>query len=75
MAYTATLRAAADDGVNTYLIVEVSDGARTMPKFQLVMPTGSSRASINTLLQNIATNQPTVASAVQSLINVPVLGL
>jgi hypothetical protein len=73
--YIATLRAAADDGTNTYLFVEITDGTRTMPVFQFVVPTGTSVANIRTLLQNIATNQPTVEAGLQTLINSAVVGL
>ena len=72
--YTATLRAAADDGTNTYLFIEVTDSNRTMPLIQAVVPSGTTQAAIKTFIQNIATNQPTVATAVQGLINVTVQG-
>jgi len=72
--YSATLRAAADDGTNTYLFISITDGTRTMPTIQATVPSGTSATAISTLLQNIATNQPTVASAIQALINSPVKG-
>jgi hypothetical protein len=73
--YSATLRSAADDGTNTYLQIEISDGTRTMPLFQFTVPSGTSVANIRTLLQNIATNQPTVASGIQTLMNSSIAGL
>lgn len=72
--YSVTLRAAADDGTNTYLLIEITDGSRTMPLIQATLPTGTSASAIQTFMQNIANNQPTVSSTVQALINVPVLG-
>lgn len=72
--YSATLRAAADDGTNTYLLIEVTDGTRTMPLIQIVVPTGTSATAIQTYMQNIANNQPTVAATLQNIINQPVLG-
>lgn len=73
--YFATLKAAADDGTNTYLFIEISDGTRTMPTIQAVVPTGTSLAAVRGYLQNIATNQPTIAASIQSLVNVAVAGL
>ena len=73
--YTATLRGAADDGVNTYLTIEVSNGAITMDRFQVTVPTGQTLATLQTLLKNIATNQPTISSTVGALLNVPQAGL
>jgi len=72
--YSATLVGASDDGTNTYLFISVTDGTRTMQPVQVMVPTGTSASSIKTLIQNIATNQPTVATTLQSLINVPVAG-
>lgn len=72
--YTATLRGAADDGTNTYLIVEVSSGSTTMDRFQVTVPTGQSLTTLQTLLRNIATNQPTVSATVGSLLNVAQAG-
>lgn len=73
--YKATLRSVADDGTNTYLFVEITDGSRTMTTFQTTVPSGTSVALIQTLLQNIATNQPTIAAGLQTLINTPIAGL
>lgn len=73
--YKATLRSAADDGTNTYLFIEISDGTRTMPLFQTTVPSGTSKANIQTLLQNMATNQPTVAADLQTLMNSDIAGL
>lgn len=73
--YFATLKAAADDGTNTYLLIEVSDGTRTMPQFQSVVPSGTAASAVKTLLQNIATNQPTVSAGIQTLMNTPIAGL
>jgi hypothetical protein len=73
--YSATLRSAADDGTNTYLFIEISDGTRTMPVFQFVVPTGTTAAAVRTLLQGLATNQPTVAAGLQTLMNSAVAGL
>lgn len=72
--YFVTLKAAADDGTNTYLFIEISNGTRTMPTIQTIVPSGTSVASIRTYLQNIATNQPTIAAGLQSLVNVSVAG-
>jgi hypothetical protein len=72
--YSATLRGAADDGVNTYLIVEVTNGSTTMDRFQVTVPTGQSLSTIQTLLRNIATNQPTVSATVGALLNVAQAG-
>jgi hypothetical protein len=73
--YSATLKSAADDGTNTYLFIEITDGTRTMPMIQATVPSGTSATAIATYIQNIATNQPTVAATVQALINVPQPGL
>lgn len=72
--YVATLRGAADDGINTYLIVEVTNGSTTMDRFQVTVPTGQSLSALQTLLKNIATNQPTISATVGSLINVAQAG-
>lgn len=72
--YFVTLKAVADDGTNTYLFIEISNGTRTMPTIQTIVPSGTSVASIRTYLQNIATNQPTIAAGLQSLVNVSVAG-
>lgn len=72
--YSATLRGVADDGTNTYLFIEITDGTRTMPQIQVVVPSGTSVANVRTLLQNIATNQPTIAAGLQTLINTVVAG-
>lgn len=72
--YFATLKAAADDGTNTYLFIEISDGTRTMPTVQTMVPSGTSVASIRTYIQNMATNQPTVAAGLQALMNVAIAG-
>lgn len=74
MASTAILRAAADDGINTYLFIEISDGQRTMPLVQASVPTGTTQALVRRFLQNIANNAPAVAAAVQALVNVPITG-
>lgn len=73
--YVATLRGCADDGINTYLIVEVSNGSTTMDRFQVTVPTGQSLTALQTMLKNIATNQPTVSATVGGLLNVPQAGL
>jgi len=72
--YSATLTGAADDGTNTYLFVSITDGTHTMQPVQVMVPTGTSATAISSLLQNIANNQPTIAAAIQGLINVPVKG-
>lgn len=72
--YVATLRGAADDGINTYLIVEVSNGTTTMDRFQITVPTGQSLTTLQTILKNIATNQPTVSATIGSLLNVAQAG-
>lgn len=72
--YSVTLRAAADDGTNTYCEVEITDGSRTFPLIRPAFPTGTTAATIKAYMQVIANNQPTLAKDIQSLINVPVLG-
>lgn len=72
--YSGYLRGASDDGTNTYLLIEITDGTRTMPLIQMMVPTGTSASLIQTLIQNMATNQPTVATTLQSLINVQIAG-
>lgn len=73
--YRVTLKAAADDGTNTYCEIEVSDGTRTFPLLRPAFPTGTSAATITAYMQVIANNQPTLAADIQSLMNVPVLGV
>lgn len=75
MACTVTLKSAADDGTNTYLMIEITDGSRTMPQMQVAVPTGTTQALIRAYLQNIANNAPTVATAVQNLVNAPIIGV
>lgn len=73
--YRVTLRAAADDGTNTYCEMEITDGARTFPLIRPVFPTGTTAPTIQAYMQVIANNQPTLASDIQALINVPVVGV
>lgn len=72
MAYRVTLKAAADDGTNIYTEIEISDGTRTMPVIHPSFPTGTSAATIQTYMQRIADNQPTIAADIQTLINTSV---
>lgn len=74
MANTVVLRAAADDGISTYLFIEISDGSRTMPIIQASLPTGTTQALVRRFLQNIANNAPTVAAAIQPLVGVTITG-
>ena len=73
--YRVTLRAAADDGTNTYTEMEITDGARTFPLIRPVFPTGTTAATIQAYMQVIANNQPTISTGIQTLINVPILGV
>lgn len=72
--YSVTLRAAADDGTNTYCEMEITDGTRTFPLVRPAFPTGTSAATIKAYMLVIANNQPTLAADIQALVNVPVLG-
>jgi hypothetical protein len=73
--YRVTLKSVADDGTNTYCEMEISDGSRTMALIRPTFVTGTSAATIQSYMQTIANNQPTVATDVQGLVNVPVLGV
>lgn len=72
--YSVTMRAAADDGTNTYCLMEITDGTRTMPVFQVTFPTGTTAAAIRAYMQTIANNQPTVAASIGALINSTTVG-
>ncbi len=70
----ATIRAAASDGTNIFLEVEVYNGDVTLPMLYPVFPVGTSASTIQTYLQTIANNRPSVAQGIAEMVNVPVTG-
>lgn len=72
--YRVTLRGVSDDGTNTYCEIEISDGQRTMQLVRPVFPTGTTAAAIQSYMQTIANNQPTISAGIQTLVNTPILG-
>lgn len=73
-AYRVTVKSAVSDGTNIFLEVEIFSGTQT---FQLIRPAfkvGTTAATIQAYLQNIANNQPTLAADVATLVNVPIVG-
>lgn len=72
--YKVTLRAAADDGTNTYCEMEITNGTTTFPLIRSVFPTGTTAATIQAYMQVIANNQPTLNADIGAILNVPVVG-
>jgi hypothetical protein len=73
-AYKVTLKSAVSDGTNIFCEIEISSGAQTYPLIYPVFKVGTSAATINSYMQVIANNQPTLADDVAAITNVPVLG-
>lgn len=69
MACRVTLKSVADDGTNIYTEMEISDGTRTMGLVRPSFPTGTSAATITAYMQQIANNQPTIASDIQAIVS------
>lgn len=72
--YKVTVKSAVSDGTNIFLEVEISSGSQTYPLIRPTFRVGTTASTINTYLQNIANNQPTLASDVASLVNQSVQG-
>jgi hypothetical protein len=67
MAYTLKIKNMATDGTNIFMEVAVSDGATTMPDIRPTFPADATVASINTYMQSIADNAPTLGRIYQEL--------
>ena len=72
--YSITINSISTDGTNYFVTATVFDGVHNLPSITPVFPVGTSPADINTYLQNIATNQPTLPGNIAALVNTTLAG-
>lgn len=74
-AYKVVVRSAVTDGTNIFLEVEITSGAVTFPLIRPIFKVGTTAATIQSYLQTIANNQPTLATDVATLVGNPIQGV
>lgn len=65
--YTLRIDSIVSDGTNIYLSCTLNDGAHAFPPIMPVFEVGSTQAQINTYLQNVVNNGPTLAREINEL--------
>ena len=71
---SATVRSIVSDGTNLFLEVEVYNGDRTLPLLRPTFPVGTTASEIQTYLQTIANNRPSITQDIAELINARIAG-
>ena len=72
--YRAKVLSAVSDGTNIFLEVEVSSGSQTFPLIRPTFKVGTTAATIQTYIQTIANNGPTLAADISTLVGTTVNG-
>lgn len=72
--YRVTVRSISTDGTNLFLEIEIFDGLHTLPTLRPSFSVGTTAATINSYLQAIANNQPTLTSDINALVGTTVVG-
>lgn len=67
-AYKVKVVSAVSDGTNIFLEVEIFTGTVQLPLIRPVFKVGTTAATINSYLQIIANNQPTIAADISALV-------
>lgn len=72
--YSVSIRSISTDGTNLYVSIGIFDGLHTLPPIMPVFPVGTSAATIQSYMQNIANNQPTLTQDIANLVNTSIQG-
>ncbi len=67
MAYKLTINSVVSDGTNYYFSTTVDDGVHALPPITATFPLGSTQADVDTYMQAIVNNAPTLAREIAEL--------
>lgn len=73
-AYKVTIKSIVSDGTNLFVEISIFDGSHTCPSIFPVFPVGTAASTINSYVQTIANNQPTLTQDIANLVNTTVAG-
>lgn len=74
-AYTVRVISITSDGTNLFLEVQLDTGIQTLPIIRPTFEVGTTFAQIQSYLQTIANNQPTLASDLPALVGAVIRGV
>ena len=68
MAYKLTINSIVSDGTNYYFSTTVDDGVHALPPITATFPVGATQAEVDSYMQTVANNAPSLAREIAELV-------